>query len=372
MRVVFIIPSLALGGAERHLVRLVKAVKEYMKSVDIVVLSDADDAVLSEVPHGTGIYILRSTTSASPFLWLRVSRLLMKLEPEVTVGWSTYANLVAIVATRFSSSRKVVLTELNYVPKICARSRTGRLRRYAVLSLIKSIYGIADVIAANSADNVRFLSKFIGRGPTYSYLPNPIDVSMANHLATMKPEIRPADVEGPHILAIGRLQPQKGFDVLLKALALVRRKLAWRLLLVGDGPEKERLHHLARSLDIEHAVDWVGAVTNPFPYYLWADLVVLPSRFEGFPNVALEAMSCSRTVICADCKTGPKELTRNGKYGVLVRPEDPEMLAAAIVNWGQKADERNRLGALAQEHIRATYDIGQVKKLCAHTLCLSD
>jgi glycosyltransferase involved in cell wall biosynthesis len=282
-----------------------------------------------------------------------------------------YANFVTVVASGFTPPWKVVLSERVYIPQMFVQNRTGSVRKLILLSLMRRLYRRADVVTGNSLSSVRFLSKFIGGRPIYAQMPNPIDVDAVNNLAKMPPEIRPADFVGPHILALGRLDPQKGFDVLLEALALIRRLYPWHLLLVGDGPERERLRTLARALGVEKAIQWIGAVNNPFPYYRWADLVVLPSRFEGFPNVALEAMGCGRTVICADCKTGPRELTLSGRYGVLVDPEDAQSLASAIVRWSQDAGERTRMGALAQNHVRATYDISQVKKVFARTLCLN-
>src|SRR5262249_16232047 len=156
--------------------------------------------------------------------------------------------------------------------------------------------------------SVRFMRHFVGKGPRFIELPNLIDTDLVNNYARLPPQLMPRPVYGPKLLAIGRLAHQKGFDLLFEALAVVRRTHPWTLVLVGGGPEAERLRRLAAQLEIEAAVQWVGAVTNPFPYYHWADLVVLPSRFEGFPNVALEAMACERAVICADCKSGPREL----------------------------------------------------------------
>jgi glycosyltransferase involved in cell wall biosynthesis len=180
-----------------------------------------------------------------------------------------------------------------------------------------------------------------------------------------------SDTPGPRILAIGRLDAQKGFDVLLNAFAVVRRHYPWRLVLVGDGPEREALHALARRSGLDDAVEWIGAIRNPFPYYRWADLVVMPSRFEGFPNVALEAMSCGKPVICANCKTGPREVTQNGRYGMLVKVNDVDSLAEAILTLGADAERRVQLGRLAQNHVRATYDVSCTKPLYASVLCLN-
>jgi glycosyltransferase involved in cell wall biosynthesis len=112
----------------------------------------------------------------------------------------------------------------------------------------------------------------------------------------------------------------------------------------------------AEKRGIQAAVVWEGEQANPFPYYGWADIVISPSRFEGFPNVPLEAMACGKAVICSDCRTGPRELTRTGRYGRLVPAEDSSALAAAIISLGDHPDAARDLGHAAHEHVRACYD----------------
>ena len=365
--VVFITPTLHLGGAERSLVKAAAALQAFVERVDIIVLADCSPAMKSELPGGINLHVLRCRTSASPLAWAKVRRLLKLWKPQMVVGWSTYANFVAIVATRGLRIQTVVVSERNYVPKILAAT-DAVIRRALLVCLMKRLYRRADIVTANSADSVRFLRKFIGPGPRYAQLPNSINVEEALMRANRPPEITPDSAGSPRLLAVGRLQPQKGFDVLLKAFARVRAACPWQLVLVGDGPERSPLEHLARTLGIEHAVQWIGPVSNPFPYYRWAELVIVPSRFEGFPNVALEAMSCARTVICSDCRTGPKELTENGHFGVLVPSDDVASLARAILDWGCDVDGRKRMGERASDHVRSRYDSGRVGEIFAQVL----
>jgi len=366
--VVFITPSLQIGGAERSLVKTVAALRSLAHRVDIIVLAECSNAMTAELPHGVGLHVLRCRSSASPLLWAKVRRLLKLWRPRTIVGWSTYANFVAIVSTWGLRIRTVVVSERNYVPKILV-AMDAVIRRALLVCLMKRLYRRADIVTANSADSVRFLRKFIGPGPRYAHLPNSINVDEALMRANSPPEIAPNPAGStPRLLAVGRLQPQKGFDVLLKALARVRAACPWQLVLVGDGPERFPLQDLARTLGIEHAVQWIGSVSNPFPYYRWADLVIVPSRFEGFPNVALEAMSCARTVICSDCRTGPKELTENGQFGVLVPTDDVGSLAGAIIEWGCDDEGRKLMGKRASDHVRRRYDSGRVGEIVAQVL----
>ncbi|HKY71739.1 MAG TPA: glycosyltransferase [Nitrospira sp.] len=365
--VVFITPTLHLGGAERALVKAVTALRPLAARMDIIVLTDCSTSMVSELPVGIGLHVLGCTTSANPLGWVGVRKLLKAWSPQAVVGWSTYANFVAIVSTWRLPIPTLIVCERNYIPKMLAATNAG-MRRALLVRLMKGLYRRADIVTANSADGVRFLRKFIGPGPRYAQLPNNINVDEALIRANRSPEIVPDAVGHPRLLAIGRLQPQKGFDLLLEALARVRASCPWHLVLVGDGPEKTSLQTLAHTLGLDDAVQWIGAVANPFPYYRWADLVIVPSRFEGFPNVALEAMSCARTVICSDCRTGPKELTQNGRFGVLVPSDDVVSLAKAILDWGRDADGRRRMGERACDHVRTRYDSGRLRQIFSRAL----
>ena len=369
MRVTVVVPSLRLGGAEASLAKAASLISDVVDRLDVIVLADIEAAVVAQLPPAARLHVMKGRSSANPLLWVKIRRILNRLNPDVLLGWSIYANLVAIISSRGLPIRRVIVSERNYLPRLYARSRVRSALRAILFILIRSLYRKADVVTANSQASVRFLGRFIGKGPKFIELPNLIDVDYVNDYARLPPEVVPNSVDGPKILAIGRLDHQKGFDLLLQAFAVIRRIHPWTLVVVGDGPESDALRSLAMQLCIAPAVQWIGAVDNPFPYYRWADLVVVPSRFEGFPNVALEAMACGRTVICADCKSGPKELTAAGRYGVLVPANDVQRLAQAILRWGSDHPSRETLGRAAMQHIRDVYDIGRQRSHYVQTLC---
>lgn len=154
----------------------------------------------------------------------------------------------------------------------------------------------------------------------------------------------------PIILAVGRLVPQKGFDLLIRAFDVVARSHPdWSLVIVGRGPDEASLRGLARELRCRGAVVFAGTVQDPERYYRSAEVFVLPSRFEGFPNALLEAMACGCAVIATNCLAGPAEIVRSGVDGMLVPSEDVEALAAAMERLMSDPEERRRLGRRATE-----------------------
>ena len=361
MRVVALIPGLPVGGSQRSLIKLLHVIAPLVSRIDLICLAEADSRIADELPGGIRLHTLGSRSSANPWLWFRVVRLLRTSRPDLILGWSTYANFVAVLGSRLAPHARLVLSERNYLPLIFSRGNTSWLRRTVVLALMRWLYPLADVITANSSANTRFLKRYLGGQPEYRVLPNVVDLQALEARANESP-VAIEGITGPRILAIGRLEHQKGFDVLLRAFAIVHLNCpGWSLVIVGDGSEREGLHALSRNLGLEGSVRWLGETANPFPFYLWADLVVVPSRYEGFPNVPLEAMSLGGAVICSDCRSGPRELTRNGRFGRLVPVGEPEALARAIIEVGGSPEKMRAMGESARDHVRRDYDVAAIR-----------
>lgn len=150
------------------------------------------------------------------------------------------------------------------------------------------------------------------------------------------PRLRP----GPLIGAVGRVEPQKGFDILIRALREIEGAT---LVLVGDGRDRVRLDELAHRVGVADRVLWTGWSEDPRNYLASFDVFALPSRFEGFPLVALEALLARAAVVATDVGS-VAEAVRDGETGLLVPAEDPSALAHAIRRLLADDDLRQRLG----------------------------
>ncbi len=147
------------------------------------------------------------------------------------------------------------------------------------------------------------------------------------------------------VLGVGRLDKQKGFDLLLEAYARsgVRRD-GYRLVILGEGPERAALEDLAVRLGVADVVEMPGVVKAPEDWMEQAAVFVLPSRYEGFPNVLVEAMAMGCAVVAADCRSGPREIVRHESDGLLVPVEDVAALSQAIVSLIGDDPLREKLG----------------------------
>jgi len=152
-----------------------------------------------------------------------------------------------------------------------------------------------------------------------------------------------ADGGPPVILGVGRLTAQKDFATLIGAFALVHTGRPSRLLIIGEGEERDRLASLAALLGVSDAVDLPGFKPNPLPFMRGARLVAMSSRWEGFGNVLVEALYCGTPVVSTDCPHGPREVLADGRYGRLVPVGDHEALAAAMLDTLEQEPDRERL-----------------------------
>jgi glycosyltransferase involved in cell wall biosynthesis len=135
----------------------------------------------------------------------------------------------------------------------------------------------------------------------------------------------------PVIVAVGRLSDAKDYPTLLKAVAHVSAKRMVKCIILGEGELREKLQGMIEQMSLSDTVDLHGFVGNPYAFLAKADLFVLSSRREGFPNVLVEAMACGTPVVATDCPSGPAEILDNGKYGPLVPVGDVQALADAML-----------------------------------------
>jgi glycosyltransferase involved in cell wall biosynthesis len=164
------------------------------------------------------------------------------------------------------------------------------------------------------------------------------------------------------------LTHQKGFDILLPAFAeLVQKGLDLHLLILGEGEERASLEDMARRLGVSNRVFMPGFQKNPYPFFTRAEVFVLSSRYEGLGNVLIEAMALGLPVISTDCPHGPREITKDGQYGILVPPDNVTALAEATYTLINSAEQRATLAA-AGAALAEEYDVDRVTPLFENLL----
>jgi GalNAc-alpha-(1->4)-GalNAc-alpha-(1->3)-diNAcBac-PP-undecaprenol alpha-1,4-N-acetyl-D-galactosaminyltransferase len=260
-------------------------------------------------------------------------RALTHSAPDVVVSFIVRNNVVTILATRGLGVPVIISDRLD--PRVHPLSLAWRMLRRLLYPLATHLVAQTETALAFHGDRVRRRGRVI---------PNPIPRPPSP--GPSQERRRP----GRRIVTMGRLHGQKGFDLLLQAFSEVSdRHPDWSLEIWGEGPERSALEALVIDLALAGSVQLPGLTKSPYDVLRAADLFVLSSRREGFPNALGEAMACGLPVISFDCPSGPREMIRDGIDGVLVPPGDPKELARAMDHLMSHPDDRARLASRAVE-----------------------
>jgi glycosyltransferase involved in cell wall biosynthesis len=264
--------------------------------------------------EGTPVVEMQFTTSYDPRRMYQLRKLIRRGGFDVVHSSLWGANVFTRLAAAQPRRPAVVVSERSVED---FRSRGGRL-------IDRALRPLADHYIGNSQDVVDFICRaHLVSVSRVSLIRNGIDADVFH------PETRPAEpTAGRRIGCVGRLVHQKGLDVMLAALPAIVRTMQAELLIAGAGPERTRLGKAAAGLP----VTFMGHLPTPHSvadFLRTLDLLVVPSRHEGLPNVVLEATACGVPVVATDVP-GMAEATAG--HAPLVPPDDPEMLAAAVVD----------------------------------------
>jgi len=320
-------PSMAGGGAERGALKLAEGLAHRGFDVDLV-LAAAEGPRLTEIPTEVRLVDLgaRRVLSCIP----RLVRYLRREKPDALASVLDHANVVALWACKLGGYRgRVVVIEQNTLSEA---ARNGKSRRDRMMPwMVTRFYPWADYVVGVSAGVTEDLAQLANLRPDkVRVIFNPIVTADIGEKARAPVDHAWFNDGSSVFVAAGRLRPQKDFSTLLLAFSQVRAKRPARLLILGEGPERDRLEALARQLDITGDVSLPGSTSNPYAYIARATAFVLSSRWEGLPTVLIEALSCGVPVVATDCPSGPREILADGRYGELVPVGDVDALAHAM------------------------------------------
>ncbi len=324
------VPEMVVGGAQRAMLKLAGGLTGCGYAVDLV-LARTDGPFMAEVPATVRVVDLRASRTITSLPAL--VRYLRRERPAALLS-VLHANFIAIIAARLAGTgTRLVVSERNML-SVSTQYYASDLRMRLMPHLARHLYPWASAVVAVSQGVAEDLVAVIGVPPeqvrvVYNPIVTPEFVEKTR-APLEHPWFEPG--EPPVLLAVGRLSAQKDFATLLRAFAQVRRARPARLLILGEGPEREELEALIAELDLAEAVSLPGYVENPYPYMRRAAAFVLSSKWEGLPGVLIEALYCGVPVVATECHSGPREILADGKYGRLVPVGDTDTLATALVD----------------------------------------
>lgn len=264
-------------------------------------------------------------------------------------GWFDFATRRGLRSLIDDYRPRVVLSWMNRATSLCPRGdfvHVARLGGYYDLEYYRG----CDHLIANTRGIAAYLLAHGWSAARVHYLPNfPTVAANAPAFTDRRPE-------GPLALALGRLHRNKGFDVLLEALARAAHVHLW---LAGDGPERVALERRARQVGVESRVRFLGWRDDVPSLLAACDFLVVPSRQEPLGNTIVEAWAASRPVIASET-AGPKELIAADETGLLVPADDPRALALALDRLADDAALRRRLAVAGHARYLAEFSESRV------------
>jgi glycosyltransferase involved in cell wall biosynthesis len=307
-KILLLIPHLGGGGAERVTALLARALpaKKYELHLGLITQSATSEALPASVRvHALGARRVR----ASAF---RLLRLIWRVKPELILSGMAHLNfLVLLLRPLFPHGTRVLVRQNGTVSATLA---FGKVPAYTRL-LYRLLYRRADRVICQTLSMADELARELGVPKNrLVVLPNPVDVEEIRTSISLNPALQIG--HGPHLLAVGRLAPEKGFDLLLGAMVSVRIEFPEASLqIAGEGTEETALKALSHALGLDATVHFAGYIDRPWTLFPTATLYVLSSRHEGLPNALLEAAAGGLPIVALPASGGLAELLR-GQSGV--------------------------------------------------------
>ncbi len=341
MKITLIIHSLTYGGAER--IMSIMANYWSAKGWQITLLTFDDNKIPDFSLDSRVIYIPLGIAKKSPNavigIWNNFKRIrilrnaIINSNPDVVISFMSKINIITLLATRWLNV-PVIVSERSNPGKSYLGRNWQQLRKWTYSFADKIVFQTQrarDYFPLNLQNNSCII-------PNMVVLP-PIKKQSSEKLSTER-----------SLIAMGRFVPEKGFDLLLQAFAKIKDNYPeWTLTILGDGKLRPELESLRNQLGLSDRVYFPGMVNNTYPFLQQAEIFIMSSRFEGFPNAICEAMACGLPVISTDCPSGPREIIRDGIDGILVPNENISTLAIAIKRLISNQQERKSLATRAPE-----------------------
>ena len=296
MKILFIITSLGSGGAERVMSLLAN---KFSEKNEVIIITLSADRIFYKLDAKINIKQLSLYSPTSSMFdkltnnFKRIKQIqkeIKTINPDIVISFMTQTNILSIISSKLLKKPIIISERINYD---FLKSKVWKFLR-------KIIYRFSDgLIVQSNYDKQKY--QFVNN---VKVIFNPLQIK---NIKNERKNI---------ILAVGRLDYQKGFDRLIKIYSRLRTD--WPLIIVGEGNERKNLINLIKELNLENKVFLVGRKQNIEEYYSKAKIFTLSSRMEGFPNVLAEAMAYGCACISFDCLTGPSDIIKNNQNGFLI------------------------------------------------------
>ena len=330
MKIMFVIHSLSsVGGAETILTRYANFFSKE-DQVSITLLSNKK--IHFNLNKNINIYEFNNKIAKKslfrkinlPYQQIKhIAKSIKTDDPDIIVSFISATNILATVAARLEK-KPIILAERSSYHRAVKNDFWKFLRRIT--------YPFANTVIVLTQEDK----------PKYHFVKNVFVLQNPLILKNQHTKVQREKI----ILGVGRLNNVKGFDMLIKAFSKVSSN-DWKLIIAGEGKERTTLENLITEYNLINKVELVGLIEDMEYYYKRSSIFILSSRSEGFPGALCEAMGYGCASIAFDCPTGPKEIIKNGENGILIEPNNIQLLTKEIEVLINNETTRKRIGTNA-------------------------
>jgi len=328
MKIIVLTPRYTIAGVPLAQVRFARALALREHEVELVIGYVEPGNNLPELDN---VKIRNLSKPSVKGMFLSIVKIFLKDKPDIIFVAEDHLTVMTLFAAIFSFS-KTKISGSSRVTPFDTYSDIFLSKGWILKQLMKVVMWRANVLTCVSKDMVKQYATVFKKSPHICIY------NIVNDSASRKKMDEPIDhpwlnqKNCPVIVAAGKLATWKGFENLIRIFPSVLKEKEIKLLILGDGPLREKLERQIQSLNLCNNIALLGYKDNPYPYYALADIFVLSSLVEGLPNVLVEAMMCGCTPVSTDCPTGPREVLNNGEYGYLVPVGDDKIFIESILN----------------------------------------
>lgn len=354
-KITFLISTLSGGGAEGVCVGIANSFAMNNWEVDLVILNLKNEAYLSRLSHKVNLIVLNQNHAR--YSAVSLLRYILKNNIKTFMVFNYELSIVLIILRIiFNLKLRIISRNIStFSAKMNQFFHLSHWDRFIVAPLIKFFYDRADYVINQSQgmrDDLILMYPHLKKVSSVIFNPVPnylIDFSKKNDLSKIKKE--------NYLLCIGRLEKLKGFHHAIEAFSGIVKKYPYlRLKIVGKGSQEENLKKVAKKYSVTDKVDFEGFHKEIIPFYLHARVTILPSLYEGYPNVLIESIAMNTPVIAFDCPSGPNEIIKDGINGYLVKNQDLDDLRKKMLNFPyDKFEYKDLVNSIEKNHLDVVF-----------------
>tara|TARA_B100000795_G_scaffold267097_1_gene251338 strand:+ start:508 stop:1608 length:1101 start_codon:yes stop_codon:yes gene_type:complete len=356
-KIIIFNPSLEDGGVEKNLFLISNYLNDKNYFIEILTCNNDKSKKFSKGIKFIGTknaFWQKRSRKIKYLICLKILFFNLLFRSDKPLIFAFQANTYAVFVAKILNAK--IITRSNSAP-------SGWSKNFIKDKIYQTIIKLADDIMVNSLDFKRSFKKKFNVSVECIY--NPFDKSfIKRNLLSNKIKISFFKKGYLNVISIGRLTDQKDHLTALKAIETLESDFKIKMIIMGKGVKKRLLEKYIKDKNLGNKVKLIGYKNNPYPYIKNSNIVLLTSKYEGLPNILLEAQYLKKYIISTNCPTGPKEILLNGRAGDLVKIGDHKMVAHLIKIYSRKKKEINKMIKIGNNNFdRFDYNVNCKKYL---------